>query len=168
MSKVILIAALANARVIGCNNTIPWHLPEDLKHFKEKTLHHVVVMGRKTYESIGQKPLPQRRNIVVTRQTQWKSPGVEVVHNIPAALSLLQDEATLYILGGSSIYEASLPFADELCLTKIELTVVGDRFFPFINLVDWQIKTQETHQAKNGLIYHLVSYVRVSSLKKVE
>lgn len=168
MSKVILIAALANSGVIGYNNKIPWYLPEDLKHFKEKTLYHAVVMGRKTYESIGQKPLPQRRNIVVTRQTQWQSPGVEVVHDIPAALLLLQGEPTLYILGGSSIYEASLPFADELCLTKIELTVAGDCFFPFIDLVDWQIKTKETYQAKNGLIYHFLNYVRVSSLKKVK
>lgn len=165
MSKVILIAALAGSRVIGCNNAIPWHLPEDLKHFKEKTLHHAVVMGRKTYESIGNKPLPQRRNIVVTHQTRWQSPSVEVVHSIPAALSLLQDELTLYILGGSSIYEASLAFADELCLTEIELTVEGDRFFPFISLEDWQIANKETHQAKNGLIYYFVNYIR-TSLKK--
>ncbi|QQS16461.1 MAG: dihydrofolate reductase [Neisseriales bacterium] len=164
MTKIILIAAIADNNVIGLNNHIPWHIPEDLKHFKAATTGKVVVMGRRTYESIGEKPLPNRKNVVVTHQVTWRSKGVEVAHGVEEAFNLLKNESIIYVIGGAKIYEASLPFAHELCLTKIGLQVAGDTFFPVFDVAYWQESKRLSGQSSSGVIYHIVNYIRRDDL----
>jgi dihydrofolate reductase len=131
-----LIAAMAKDRVIGKDNAMPWHLPADLRHFKAVTLGKPVVMGRRTFESIG-RPLPGRRNVVVSRNAQWRADGVEVVASLTAALSLLAGCEEVMIIGGGQLYAEALPLADRLYLTQIELTVEGDTVFPDYSIYSW-------------------------------
>lgn len=124
-----LIVAMTRARVIGVNNTLPWRLPGDLKRFKQITMGHPIVMGRKTYDSIG-KPLPGRRNIVITRQADLVIPGADVVHSLTEALLLLHDSLEVFVIGGAQIFEEALPQADKLYVTWIEEDIQGDAYFP--------------------------------------
>jgi dihydrofolate reductase len=124
--KIVIIAALAGNRVIGNKGKIPWHLSDDLKRFKQLTMGHTVIMGRKSYESIG-KPLPGRRNIVITSRT---IPGVECAPSLEAALQTIQREATVFIIGGGMLYAAALPLADAFYLTHVDGEYTGDTFFP--------------------------------------
>lgn len=130
MRKLIAIVAHDPNRLIGANNALPWHLPGDLAFFKKTTTGHAIVMGRKTYQSIG-RPLPKRQNIVLTRDPQWAAPGVTVITD-PAALGslALENEGPIYIIGGSQIYEAFLPLLDELLVTCVKKTYQGDTYFP--------------------------------------
>ena len=158
MTKISLIAAMANNRVIGKDNDMPWHLPADLKHFKQVTLGKPVVMGRRTFESIG-RPLPGRKNIVITRNPQWAHDGVEVVSSTAMAMSLVTDAEEVMIIGGGKIYQQFLPQADSLYLTFIDLSVDGDTCFPdWTEVGQWQQVTQERHQPdeKNSLAYEFV------------
>ena len=132
MTKISLIAAMAEDRVIGKDNDMPWHLPADLQHFKRVTLGKPVIMGRKTFESIG-RPLPGRKNIVITRSQNWTSNGVEVVNSPDNALKLVKDAEEVMIIGGGNIYRQFLSLADTLYLTFIDLKVEGDTQFP-----DWK------------------------------
>jgi dihydrofolate reductase len=143
--KLSLIVATAKNNAIGRNNELPWHLPQDLKYFKSITLGKPVIMGRKTFESIG-KPLPGRTNIVVTRQKDWKHAGVLVAKNVEEALEIgrqfrneqnnLADE--VMVIGGAEIYRHALPIADRVYLTRIEVSVDGaDAFFPELPAVSW-------------------------------
>jgi len=132
MARIVLIVALAKNRVIGRQGTLPWHLPDDLKLFKALTLGKPVVMGRKTYESIG-KPLPGRRNVVVSGQADLTIPGCEVVGSLDHALDLLADAAEVCIIGGATLYQAALPIADRLELTRIDANVDGDVRLPPID-----------------------------------
>ncbi len=127
--RIAMIAAMANNRVIGKDNKMPWHLPADLKHFKKVTLGKPVIMGRKTYQSIG-KALPGRRNIVISRQGIALSADADWVQSIEDALSLVRDEAEVMVIGGAEIYRQVLPIADTLYITDIDLSVEGDAFFP--------------------------------------
>ena len=124
-----MIAAMANDRIIGDDNQMPWHLPADLQHFKRVTMDKPVVMGRKTFESIG-RPLPGRRNIVITRNTTYKAEGVEVVSSPEEALTLLEGTEEVMVIGGGNIYGQFLPLAERLYLTFIDLAVAGDTQFP--------------------------------------
>lgn len=160
MTTIILIAAMAENHVIGLNNHIPWHIPEDLEHFKVTTTGKAVVMGRRTYESIGEKPLPNRKNVVVTRQATWCSRGVDVAHSVEEAFNRLKNEPMIYVVGGTKIYEASLPFAHELCLTKVALQVAGDTFFPAFDVACWQETKRFTGQSSCGVTYHIINYIR--------
>lgn len=128
MTRLIAIVAMTPERVIGRDGTLPWHLPEDLAFFKRTTSGHPIVMGRKTYDSIG-RPLPKRRNIVVTRDREWSAEGVEVIHS-PEELSALDLEGDVFIIGGSGIYEAFLPELDELLVSHVRLPYPGDTVFP--------------------------------------
>lgn len=128
-ARVSLIAAVASNGAIGKDGALPWRLPEDLRRFKETTLGHAVVMGRKTFESIG-KPLPGRRNIVVSRQPDYSSPGIEVATGVEEALRLVSDDTEVFVIGGSEIYRQTLAFADRLHLTLVHHPVEGDAFFP--------------------------------------
>ncbi len=121
------IAAMSLNRVIGCGNMIPWHIPEDFKWVKENTLGHVIVMGRKTFESIG-RPLPRRENIVLSQQT-LKIPGVTIIHNLNE-LEGIESEKEIWILGGAEIYRQTLPHCSDLYLSVIKREVEGDTFFP--------------------------------------
>lgn len=130
--KVGLIWAQASGGVIGNGNAIPWHIPEDMAHFKEITAGHPVVMGRRTWDSLPARfrPLPGRRNIVVTRDASWHADGAETAGSVEAALNLAED--TVWVIGGAEIYRAALPFATELQVTEVDLDVAGDTVAPSI------------------------------------
>lgn len=164
--KIALIAAMAHGRVIGFGNQMPWHLPADLKHFKAMTLAKPVIMGRKTYQSIG-KALPGRRNIVISRGEPL-SEDAEWVTGLEAALNLVQQEPEIMVIGGAEIYRQALPLASTLYLTEIDLEVRGDAFFPDyydVNVggcASWQINAVEEHRAdeKNQYNYCFKTLVR--------
>jgi len=153
--KIALIVAMARNRVIGKDNAMPWHLPEDLKYFKRITLQKPVIMGRNTFESIG-KPLPQRTNIIVTRNPDYKVPGCIVVNGLDQALQMVADlyetvgaeaDSEVMIIGGAQIYEQSLGLADRLYLTEVQADVEGDARFPEFDREAWQEVSREDHAA---------------------
>lgn len=158
-----LIAAMAKHRVIGVNNGMPWHLPADLRHFKELTWGKSVVMGRQTYLSLG-KPLPGRRNIVLTRDVHFSAPGCELVHAWSQVETLCAEEEEVMVIGGQMLYEQTLPLAKRLYLTEIDLVVEGDRFFPPCDENQWQLMSSESCEAdaKNPYAYRFLEYRRVS------
>ncbi|MTV41177.1 dihydrofolate reductase [Duganella radicis] len=159
MSNLTIIVATDAQRGIGINNTLPWKLPEDLAHFKRLTTGHPIIMGRKTFDSIG-RPLPNRRNIVITRNTEWRHEGVETVGSIEAAIALL-DGAEGFVIGGAEIYKQSLQLADQLIITQIAHTFDCDAFFPEIDAAAWQETTREEHvSATSGLKYAFVTLRR--------
>lgn len=139
---ISLIAALSKNRVIGKNNDLPWHLPDDMKYFMQTTKSHHVIMGRKNYESIPEKfrPLPNRTNIVVTRQQNFSAPNCVVVNSIEAALDIAfkNNEHEVFIIGGSEIYNQGLSSANKLYLTEIDADIEGDTYFPNFNISEWQ------------------------------
>jgi dihydrofolate reductase len=158
MSKLTIIVATDAQRGIGINNTLPWKLPEDLAHFKRMTTGHPIIMGRKTFDSIG-RPLPNRRNIVVTRNGQWSHEGVETVGSIEAAIALL-DGAEGFVIGGAEIYKQSLQLADQLIITEIAHTFECDAFFPELD-ASWQETAREEHVSEaSGLKYAFVTLRR--------
>jgi dihydrofolate reductase len=126
--KIILIAAMNGKRVIGKNGAIPWHIPEDLQRFKQNTIHHTVLMGRKTFESIG-KPLPQRKNVVIAKQP-FVADDVVIFPSLDAAFSGLTNEEKIYVIGGGEIFRQTIDLADELMLTIVDDETPGDVFFP--------------------------------------
>ncbi|RXZ45540.1 dihydrofolate reductase [Crenobacter cavernae] len=156
---VTLVAAMAEGNVIGVANTLPWHLPEDLKHFKAVTLGKPIVMGRKTYDSIG-RPLPGRRNVVVTRNRDWHADGVEVAHSLDEALARLAEVDEVCVIGGGELFAQSLAGADKLSLTEIALEVDGDAFFPEVDKNVWREASREEHVSADGLAYAFVEYLR--------
>jgi len=163
--KIVLIAAFAQNRVVGINNTLPWHLPEDLKYFKRTTSGKAIIMGRKTYDSIG-RPLPNRTNIVISRNRDFHAEGVRVVASLEAAIELakevnyINDVQEVMIIGGASIYEAALPIADRLYLTHVHAEIEGDAYFPEVNFKQWLEVSREDYQAsdKNPYDYSFVVY----------
>ena len=140
---------------------MPWHMPADLRHFKAVTLGKPVVMGRRTFESIG-RPLPGRRNLVISRNPEWQAAGVEVAPALDAALALLADYDEVMIIGGGQLYAEALPRADRLYLTHIELAVEGDTFFPDYQRYQWQQIEQSSHPAdyKNPHAYRFETLQR--------
>jgi dihydrofolate reductase len=155
--RVILVAAVAANGIIGAGGKLPWHLPEDLKHFKGLTLGHPVIMGRKTWESLG-RPLPGRENIVVTRSAGYEAPGASVAASLDAALALCAGEPVVFVIGGSELYAAALPLADGLVLTEIQRDYEGDTRFPAFDRKNWR-ETQRKPQARaDGLRFDFVRY----------
>ena len=136
--KISLIVAMASNRVIGKNNQMPWHLSADLRKFKQITMGNPIVMGRKTFESIG-KPLPGRKNIIISRNKSYEQPGCQVFSDIDLALASCANYDEVFIIGGSAMYEMMLPRAELIYLTQIEQEFSGDTFFPEILASDWQI-----------------------------
>ncbi|GAA1608858.1 type 3 dihydrofolate reductase [Kribbella sancticallisti] len=151
--SVILIAAVGSNGVIGRDNDLPWRIREDLRHFKELTLGHTLVMGRKTYDSIG-RPLPGRSTVVVTRQPDWSAEGVEVAHTLDDALKFA-DGNDLYVAGGGEIYRQALPYADRLELTEVDQSPAGDVTFPDFDRSSWTETSREQHDG-----FAFVSYQR--------
>lgn len=149
-----LIVAMSKNRVIGNQGKIPWHLPEDLAHFKKTTMGHPIIMGRKTFDSIG-KPLPERKNIVITRNPEWKHEGILRVSSLEDALKDCEAESEVFIIGGGEIYAQAYPKANRLILTVIEKEFEGDTFFPFPFEKDFQIvsKTSILISQKEKLPY---------------
>ena len=161
--KISMIAAMAHDRVIGKDNQMPWHLPVDLAHFKRVTLGKPVLMGRKTFESIG-RPLPGRRNLVISRNPDYQAEGIEVVGSVEAALALLAGSSVeeLMVIGGGHLYAEMLPSADCLYLTRIDLAVEGDTRFPAFDDGQWQRVDCESHPAdeKNPHPYSFETWQR--------
>lgn len=142
--KISMIAALSENNVIGINGQLPWRLKKDLAHFRALTLGKTVLMGRKTFESIG-RPLPNRKNIILTRDLEFKSGGVEVVHDLAEALALIKtSDQEMMIIGGEQIYRLFLPYANQLYLTRVKINLPhGDAFFPEVDLSEWTCLEQE-------------------------
>jgi dihydrofolate reductase len=157
VSKLSIIVAMSSNHVIGVNNTLPWHLTEDLKYFKSLTTGHTIIMGRKTYESIG-RPLPHRRNIVISRDTETTYEGVEVVHSIEDAFSISKNDNEVFVIGGSNIYKQALDLVDHLYVTEIKKSFTGDTFFPEIDKEKWTEFSREDHVTADGLEFSFVSY----------
>lgn len=153
--KLTGIVAMTPDRVIGRDGTLPWHLPEDLAFFKKTTSGHPIVMGRKTYDSIG-RPLPKRRNIVVTRDPAWSAGGVEVIHS-PQELSGLDLSGEVFIIGGSRIYEAFLPDLDELLVSHVHHAYPGDTRFPEFEDLFGKPEIVESHEAFEVRRYHRIT-----------
>ena len=152
--NISIIVAISENNAIGKDNQLLWHLPADLKHFKAITSGHPIIMGRKTYESIG-KPLPNRRNIIITRQKGLEIPGAEVVNSIPNALSLCSTTDEVFIIGGAEIYKSALTFTNRIYLTTIHQHYEADAFFPTLVNEDWTTINKEYHPAdeKNSVAY---------------
>ena len=145
-----LIVAYAHNRVIGREGGLPWHYPEDLQHFKRVTMGHPILMGRKTYESIG-RPLPGRRNLVITRQDDYDAPGCEVFTSLPEAIRAAREtDALPFVIGGAAIYTLALPHATHLYITEIQETVEGDTFFPVIDASAWY--ETERQSSEDGVL----------------
>jgi dihydrofolate reductase len=154
---VYLVAAVASNGIIGVNGRLPWHFPEELKHFKEVTLGHPVIMGRSTWESL-KGPLAGRKNIVVTRTHSYKAPGAAVAASLEAALALCADAAKAMVIGGSRLFEESLPIAAGLELTEIHRDYQGDTWFPKYDRAKWQEKKREARTAADGTRFDYVLY----------
>lgn len=157
---IAMIACMSQNRVLGKDNQMPWHLPEELKAFKKITLGHTVVMGRKTFESIG-KPLPGRINIILTRATDYHPEGCEVVHSLEDVLAIAKKQ-DVFIAGGAQLYEQFLPFAERIYLTIIHEDMAGDTFFPELG-PGWQVTEQRPglRDEKNPHDYTFYTYDRV-------
>lgn len=156
-----LIFARARNGVIGHNNTLPWHLPEDLAHFKATTLGQPVIMGRKTWDSLPVKfrPLPGRMNIVVTRQTDWHSDGAHVVHSVDEALQACPTDAQPWVIGGAELYRLAMPQATRVVVTEIDAAYEGDAFAPELD-ASWHEASRTTHVAANGLHFSIVNWLK--------
>ncbi|MFZ9297746.1 MAG: dihydrofolate reductase [Hylemonella sp.] len=160
--KLNLIFAQAANGVIGKDGTMPWHLPEDLAHFKRLTQGWPVIMGRKTWDSLPPRfrPLPGRVNVVVTRQPDWQAEGAIAVHSLSAALASCAGHAQAWVIGGAQIYAQALPMADTVEITEIEASFDGDTFAPALG-PQWQVSSRQAHVASSGLRYSFVTYTRV-------
>lgn len=144
---ISMIAAMAEDRVIGLDGIMPWHLPADLAHFKSSTMGSPVIMGRRTYDSIG-RPLPGRRNIVLSRNASLSIEGCDVMQNLDEALQSIEDAVDeVFIIGGQQLYEQALPKADRLYLTHIALSVEGDTHFPDYSIYNWKTVSSSSHDA---------------------
>ncbi|MFE3319194.1 dihydrofolate reductase [Nocardia sp. NPDC059195] len=160
MKQIGLIWAQANDRVIGLDNTIPWRVPEDMANFRDTTMGHPVIMGRRTWDSLPAsfRPLSGRRNIVVTRQTDWSGDGAERAASVSDALTMT-DESDTWVAGGGEIYRAALPLATILLVTEVDTTVAGDAFAPVIG-PEWHADDTPWLTSKTGLRYRIRHYTR--------
>jgi dihydrofolate reductase len=160
--KVSLVAAIARGGVIGRDGTIPWRIPEDARHFRALTMGHPVVMGRRTWDSLPDRfrPLPGRRNVVVTRSDEWREEGAERAGSLAEALRLVERAPKVFVIGGAELYADALPLADELLLTEIDADVEGDTFFPSWDRGRFEEQSREKHVSETGLPFAFVTYVR--------
>ena len=159
-TRVYLVAAVADNGIIGAHGKLPWDLPEDLKHFKQLTLGHPVIMGRRTWESLG-KPLPGRENIVVTRRSGYEATGASVAASLETAVALCAGEPLAFVLGGAELYAAALSLADGLVLTEIHKDYAGDTRFPEWDREAWRVSQKETHTAGDGVRFDFVLYEKL-------
>ncbi|GAB4042824.1 dihydrofolate reductase [Spirosoma litoris] len=164
--KISLISAVASNGVIGRDNDMPWHLPDDFAFFKRKTSHHPIIMGRKSLEALG-KPLPNRTNIVITRNPDFTATGVTVVHTLEEAIESAKkaDRATneIFVIGGAEIYAMALPIATTLYLTEIHQSFEGDTYFPTFDKADWKEVSRRPHPVdeRHAVPFDFVEYERV-------
>lgn len=158
---VSLVVAAAKNRVIGRDGELPWHLPDDLRHFKRLTTGKPVIMGRRTFESIG-KPLPDRHNIVMTRDPGYAATDCDVVTSVSDALKLAGDDREVMVIGGGQIYRDFLPRADRIYLTRVQAEIEGDTHFPEIDASEWQLVSSEHHGAdeKHAYAFEMMVFER--------
>lgn len=158
---ISMIAAIGKNYVIGSDQKLPWHLPDDLKFFKDMTIGKSMIMGRKTYEAFG-RPLPERQSIVMTSDTSYQADGVNVVHDVASALEAAEQKDEIMIVGGSTIYQLFLPQSDVLYLTHVDAEPNGDVFFPKFDQNDWKIEWQKPHAQddKHAHSFVFTKYVR--------
>jgi dihydrofolate reductase len=157
--QVSLIVAVAKNGVIGCNNTLPWHLPEDLKHFRALTTGHHIIMGRKTYESLG-RLLPGRTTVIVTRNADYQLEGALIAHSLEEAIDLSSSDTEAFVIGGAELYKQALACVDKLYVTEVDLTPAGDAYFPPVDAAQWQMSAREAHISAQGLAFDYVCYQR--------
>ena len=143
---ITLIVAMSDDRVIGRGGKLPWHLSADLQRFKRLTMGHTIVMGRKTYESIG-RPLPGRTSVVISRQADYRPEGVHVAPSLDAALRLAGEDDAVFIIGGAQIYEQALPRVDRLAITRVHARLEGDTFFAELDMDQWRLVEETHHEA---------------------
>jgi dihydrofolate reductase len=168
--KVSVIAAVARNGVIGRDNAIPWRIPEDLARFRELTTGHAVVMGRRTWDSLPERfrPLPARRNVVVTRDPDWRADGAERAGSLGDALALLEGAQQVFVIGGGQLYAEALPLADELRLTEIDAEVEGDVLFPPWERASFDEVSREEHVSETGLPFAFVCYRERSTAEPLD
>jgi len=158
---IILVAYAIENRAIGVNNTLPWHLPGDLKRFKTLTMGKPIIMGRKTWESIG-RPLPGRRNIIITRQQNLSAEGADVVNSLDAAIGLAFEHSdTAFVIGGEQIYAQAIEKSQQVMATEIHQGVDGDAFFPDLDEKLWRETSRDAQPEENGMNYDYVVYERI-------
>lgn len=160
MSEIIIIAALAKNNIIGNGLQIPWHIKEDFQHFKQLTLHHPVIMGDKTYESLPIKPLPERENIILTFDKNYHPKGSIIKYSLEAALEYCKDKEKVFIIGGASVYKITLKIADTLELTRIHSDFEGDIYFPEFNFAEWDLIKQKDNVDQKYGPYSFLTYKR--------
>ncbi len=159
MTALSLIVAFAKNQVIGLNNTLPWHLPEDLKRFRALTMGHHIIMGRKTYESLG-RLLPGRTTVIVTRNKHFKVEGALIAHSLQAAWILARSDEEPFIIGGAELYREGLKHATKLYITEVHAEFSGDAFFPELNANDWELSEKKSLIAASGLAYSDLIYLK--------
>lgn len=152
--NISAIVAMSSNQVIGNNNQLPWYLPADLKHFKMLTTGNIVLMGRKTFASIG-KPLPNRINIILTRNLDFKAEGCVIIHEPQEAFNFIEKEKELFIIGGAEIYQEFLPYIHRIYLTLVHKEIIGDTYFPTLDSNEWQEMTRENHAVDE---HHAIPY----------
>jgi dihydrofolate reductase len=167
--KLSIIAAVANNRVIGSNNALPWHLPADLRYFKQKTVGHFLIMGRKTFESF-EGLLPDRTIVVITRRSDYSCEGVHVTHSLPDAIRMVENEDEVFIAGGAEIYAEALSLADQMYLTWIDHNFEGDTYFPVFDENEWTVVDRKDCEAdhENPYAYSFVTYQRLATRPSAE
>ncbi len=163
MTQLSLIVAMDENRLIGNDNQLPWHLPADLAFFKSTTMGKPIIMGRKTFDSIG-RPLPGRRNIIITRNPDFSAEGCEIVNDIDGALDRCSDQDELMLIGGASLYEQILTRVNNMYITQVHHSFEGDTWFPEFDLAEWKIESQQDYsdEGNNKYAYSFVKYVRES------
>ena len=159
MRSLSLIVAHASNHVIGLNNTLPWHLPEDLKRFRTLTMGHHIIMGRKTYESLG-RLLPGRTTVIITRNKAYEVEGALIAHSLQAALMLCAADTEPFVIGGAELYKEGIQLATKLYITEVQGKFEGDAFFDAIDLNKWQLTEKKDHLSANGLQYSDLIYLR--------
>jgi dihydrofolate reductase len=158
MTQLSMIVAVAHDGVIGVNNTLPWHLPEDLKRFRALTMGHHIIMGRKTYESLG-RLLPNRTTVIVTRNKNYQVEGALIANSLDAAIKMCDADSEPFLIGGAELYKEGIELANKLYITEVHADFKGDAFFEQIDLARWHEVGREKHIAENGLQYSYVSYL---------
>ena len=160
MRKISIIVAMSQNSVIGLKNGLPWHIPEDLKNFRKITINHSVIMGRKTYDSIG-KPLKDRDNIVISRDASLKIDGVEVVNSLEKAISKISESSEIFIIGGQQIYSIALSLSTHMYVTKVDGNFDGDAFFPDYIQDEWNEISREDLISESNLKFSFLKYEKI-------
>jgi len=160
-----IIVALASNNAIGKDNDLLWHISDDLKRFKSLTMDHTVIMGRNTWDSLPRRPLPKRRNVVLTHNTDFKAEGADVVHSVDEAMRIVADEEEAFVMGGATLYRQFLPLAQRLYITHVHASFDADVYFPEIDLSRYRLcrVTDPVLDGESGLIYHYADYELINN-----